>query len=477
MKDDIKIQIKENIQTLIDAGDIEASKKLIEEYKKVVQDDVEIYSMRAVVAIMEEQLDEAEKIIKSGLQIDNNNFDLLFNLAYIYENLCRSVEAKAAYIIANKVCNDDSFKKQIQEKIISFNKKNYTFKVILCGDAKLCEKFHIQMKEWNIIGYIDEKNKNEDVMYPIISMERISDYNYDFIMILNEDDERTIREKLMENHAKNVYLYSVFRTSVIEGFDYKIRKLLSEKNIELVITGLSYAEVGIRSELLNKKSINFALSAQDLFYDYKIAKYLLNYSEIKNSVKYLIMGLAYYSFDYDITKSIAKYRIHRYLDYIEDTHNNNDKIGIYITKCFYEKRLSMEYYEEMSNIKDNTILEDDNPEQEYISQKNSSMNYKLSRKENTVIFEKYLKILKYYNIKPIIVISPTSKYYYKYFKNGYQKNKFYKIIEKFKKAYDFQVIDYFNSDLFEDNDFWDHGHLNRKGAEKFTQILNNEIQW
>ncbi len=101
----------------------------------------------------------------------------------------------------------------------------------------------------------------------------------------------------------------------------------------------------------------------------------------------------------------------------------------------------------------------------------------MSRKENILIFEKYLKTLRDYNIKPIIVICPTSKYYYKYFENGYQKNKFYKIIEKFEKSYDFQVIDYFNSDLFEDNDFWDYGHLNGKGAEKFTGILNNEIEW
>lgn len=433
--------------------------------------------MRAVVAIMEGQLDVAEKIIKNGLEIDGDNFDLLYNLGYAYENMEKNIEAKAAYILSNKICSDDFLKKQLQQKISMLNKKNYIYKVILCGNIELCKKFHAEMKEWDIIGYVDEENENQDKIYPIISIERIMDYHYDFIMILDEHNEDIIISKLLKNHAKNIYLYSGFKVSVIEGFDYKIKELFSKKNIELIITGLSYAEVGIKSEVLCKPSINFALSSQDLFYDYKITRYLLNYSEIKNSIKYLIMGLSYYSFDYDITKSIAKYRIHRYLDYIEDTHNNDDKIGIDITKCFYEKRLNMEYYCKMNNMKENSILDTNNPEQEYVSKKNSCMNYKLSRYENILIFEEYLKALKDYNIKPIIVICPTSKYYYNYFEDGYQRNKFYKIIEKFKKLYDFQIIDYFNSDLFEDNDFWDHGHLNRKGAEKFTRILDNKINW
>lgn len=74
------------------------------------------------------------------------------------------------------------------------------------------------------------------------------------------------------------------------------------------------------------------------------------------------------------------------------------------------------------------------------------------------------------------MICLTSRYYYKYFKDGYQKNKFYKILNQFKSKFDFQVIDYCNSDLFNDNDFWDYGHLNGTGSEKFTNILNDEIE-
>ncbi len=367
MKDNIKVKIKENIQVLIDAGNIGASKELLEQYKKIQPDDMEIYSMDAVVAIMEGRLDEAEKIIKNGLEL-NNNFDLLYNLAYVYENMGRNVEAKAAYIIANKICNKDLFKKQIQEKIAMLSKKNYTYKVILCGNIELCKKFQIETKEWNIVGYVDEEN--QDKIYPIISIERIKDYDYDFILILNEDNEDAVIRNLLKNNAKNIYLYSTLKVfAVIEGFDYKIKELISKKSIELIITGLSYAEVGIKSKLLKKQSINFALSSQDLFYDYKIARYLLNYSEIKNSIKYLIMGLSYYSFDYDISKSIAKYRTHRYLDYIEDTHNNNDKIGIDITKSFYEKRLNMEDYQKINDMKENMVLETNNNEQEYVSKR------------------------------------------------------------------------------------------------------------
>lgn len=54
---------------------------------------------------------------------------------------------------------------------------------------------------------------------------------------------------------------------------------------------------------------------------------------------------------------------------------------------------------------------------------------------------------------------------------------FQSIIKAFKKEYDFQYIDYFRSEKFNNEDFEDVSHLNPKGAEKFTEILNEIIDW
>jgi lysophospholipase L1-like esterase len=101
--------------------------------------------------------------------------------------------------------------------------------------------------------------------------------------------------------------------------------------------------------------------------------------------------------------------------------------------------------------------------------------YPATVEENIQIFKEYLKLLKEYNIKPIVVVFPASECYTKYFSKRIQ-DEFYEIINKTKKEYFFQYIDYFKSKLFDDNDFRDVSHLNEKGAEKFTKILNEIIE-
>lgn len=471
-------QIKQNIELLINGQKFNDANLLIDEYMKMVKDDAEIYSMKAIIAIMEGRLDKAEKILKDGLDIDENNFDLLYNLGYLNSIQNRRIEALAAYTISKLVCNEDYNRELIEKDILNLGgKKTNTYNVILCGKAKRCIDFERILKEWNVIGYIiNEENSKYDAK--IIQINNIRNYNYNFIMILDEDNENNILKELKDNGIKNnIYLYSNFKISVIEGFDYRIRELLCRNDIEMIVTGSSYVEVGIKEEKLNRSAINFAFSSQDLYYDYQIANYLLSFANVKNSIKHVILGLSYYCFDYDMTKSIAQYRIHRYINYIQNFHNNKDEIGTDITKAFYEKRTGMKEYYEMDKRKENTIIRYEDDQQAYIAKKNSTMNYNLTRKENIDILYKYLSLLKDNNIKPIIVVCPTSKYYFKYFSNCYQKNKFYKILDSFKKDFDFQVIDYFNSNLFKDDDFWDYAHLNGKGAEKFTEILNEEIIW
>jgi hypothetical protein len=418
-------------------------------------------------------------VIREGLNIDEDNFDLFYNLGYLYSIQNRKIEALAAYTIAKLTCNDYYNIKLTEKNILDLNRrKSNTYNVILCGKTEQCINFEELLKEWNILGYIIIDEEISRYNQKAIQINNIKNYNYDFIMVLNENNENKIVEELKCNGVKkNIYLYSNFKISVIEGFDYRIRELLCRDDIETIVTGSSYAEVGIKAEKINRSTINFAFSSQDLYYDYQIANYLLNYGKVKNNIKYAILGLSYYCFDYDMSKSIAKYRIHRYINYIQDFHNNKDEIGINITKDFYEKRPGMKEYYEMNKWKEITKVKCEDEEQDYIAKKNSTMNYNLTRKENIDIFYKYLSLLKNNNIKAIVVICPTSKYYYKYFNDCNQKNKFYNILNGFKKGFDFQVIDYFNSNLFENNDFWDYGHLNGRGSEKFIQILNQEIIW
>lgn len=78
-------KFKKNIEILIEKGLLQEAKGLLDKYEEIVQDDVDIYSIRGVIAIMEDDYEEAERVLNEGRYRDSWNGDILYNLAYLYE--------------------------------------------------------------------------------------------------------------------------------------------------------------------------------------------------------------------------------------------------------------------------------------------------------------------------------------------------------------------------------------------------------
>jgi len=108
-------QFKKNIQVLIEKGMINEAKNLLLEYKKIFSDDVEIYSIEAVLYIMEGNLDKAEQILQSGIEIDKENFDLVYNLAYLYKLKGELSTSYNLFKKAYSLTENEEIKKQIDE--------------------------------------------------------------------------------------------------------------------------------------------------------------------------------------------------------------------------------------------------------------------------------------------------------------------------------------------------------------------------
>ncbi|MHC1682481.1 MAG: DapH/DapD/GlmU-related protein [Clostridiaceae bacterium] len=112
------------ITNLINSDNLDNAKKLINKYKEENQDDdIEIISMDSVVKIKENNLEEAEKLLKQGLEI-SDNFDLKYNIAYVYELKGQFVEAQYFYELAEKICDDINLKEEIRLKLIDLYNKN-----------------------------------------------------------------------------------------------------------------------------------------------------------------------------------------------------------------------------------------------------------------------------------------------------------------------------------------------------------------
>lgn len=90
-------KIKKQIQELIERGDLVKAKYLLNIIENYLKDDPEIYSIKAVIFMLENKLKEARMTLQQGLQIFCDDEDLLYNLEYL-----NSIE-KASY---KESCNN-----------------------------------------------------------------------------------------------------------------------------------------------------------------------------------------------------------------------------------------------------------------------------------------------------------------------------------------------------------------------------------
>ncbi|PNT99191.1 hypothetical protein CDQ85_03715 [Clostridium thermosuccinogenes] len=103
-----KREVKISIQSMIEQGLLQEAKALVSEYNEIVKDDIEIYSMQGVIAMMDGDMEVAEEIFKAGLAVDDENFDLLYNLGYLYQSKQENDKAIEFYQRALKNANDES---------------------------------------------------------------------------------------------------------------------------------------------------------------------------------------------------------------------------------------------------------------------------------------------------------------------------------------------------------------------------------
>lgn len=115
--DEYKTLIKKKIEGLIESGELDAAEDLIREYENLVSGDADIYSMKAVIAMARQELEIAEGILTEGMNVCGHKFDLLYNMAYLYEITGRSCEAIRYYGFARDNCFDEETVGEITDRI------------------------------------------------------------------------------------------------------------------------------------------------------------------------------------------------------------------------------------------------------------------------------------------------------------------------------------------------------------------------
>ena len=111
------VEIKKRIESLINDNYCTEAIEFLKDLLLVFPDDLDIYSMYAVALSILGDFEKAISICNAGLNIDLNNFDLNYNLAYVYENIGEYSKALTFYKIAIKKCIDENLRKDIENII------------------------------------------------------------------------------------------------------------------------------------------------------------------------------------------------------------------------------------------------------------------------------------------------------------------------------------------------------------------------
>ncbi|SEF99585.1 CDP-glycerol glycerophosphotransferase, TagB/SpsB family [Caloramator fervidus] len=144
-----KKKLKENVKILIENNFLKEAKEIISQYEKIVENDIEIFSMKGVIYLLEGDFIEAEKILIDGLLIDITNFDLLYNMAYLYQLMGKNELAiefyKQALINTNNEFYVNEVYNRLNELRVKISKTNVT-------DNKKSIKYYCYARKLEIEG-------------------------------------------------------------------------------------------------------------------------------------------------------------------------------------------------------------------------------------------------------------------------------------------------------------------------------------
>ncbi|WP_028830133.1 methyltransferase domain-containing protein [Proteocatella sphenisci] len=210
MDKNISRELKDNIKKLIEIGSFEDAKIILESYKKISENDFEIYSMMGVIAMMEGKLDEADNALSYGLEIDGKDFDLLYNFAYLHEFSGNMEKALKYYSLAkyNAISNDQ--KLDIDSKMKSLNiegiKEEQYFSV---------NKFINKPVDNQILELFGNKEYNEIVKK---IQEKISERHYEEVISIC-----SYWITKVENNTGVIYYFFGVAANAIGDFDSAIK--------------------------------------------------------------------------------------------------------------------------------------------------------------------------------------------------------------------------------------------------------------
>ncbi len=365
---------------------------------------------------------------------------------------------------------------------------NKKYRIIIWGAGNIGREALQHVSDWvEVLGFMDNNASIKEFGgLKRLEMEELRKKDrYDFVVICSVFFKEIYRqlvgggvkpEKILYDPMLRSRHYEVWQ---LDLFKRKWQEFLErEKRPEIMVSGISYHRNGIDAQTLTegtgKEAFNFANKGQDIFYDYQIAKLLEERNDL-DFVTHYVIGLCYYSFELDLSKTLNGWEIIRYYPYIRDPHNlmENSEFGKFVEKTEQYFQSIRIYYELFHKRYPYTLNEEDGAE---TARRDFAKSHPVTVWENKELFRQFLALLEKKKIKPVVVIMPAMKSYVEACPADF-KGRFYDALEACLDGRDIQILDYFGSYYGEPEDYYHISHFNLDGARKFTGKLVKDIIW
>ena len=317
----------------------------------------------------------------------------------------------------------------------------------------------------------------------------------------------------MRIFLKKSLLFLAFPLVIILSSDFVLRTqntLYKEKyegakkandSIEILLLGSSQITYGVDPEAFDLYAYNISNLAQSIYFDKRITLSLL--PELPN-LKYAFISIGYHTFSYssqfhrDFWSYYGNGIKYEDTDYL--SANVSPTLFGYTPKVSYAmlKRKFMNRWKYGKDIIDFEVQSgvdlytpavkgfiayegsdtaNFTPEAfDFLSNHYTEIIDKSNEKEAVLAdLEDFIQILQAKGITPILYSPPSYTGYVQYLNKSYIKSN----VESSKRLadkYNIEYWDFLDSDRFSIDDFHDMEHLNRKGATKFSEMLNDSIK-
>lgn len=324
---------------------------------------------------------------------------------------------------------------------------------------------------------------SQDLLYTLDKLRTcVENFNYDYVLCVQETFYNMNLISIFRQYGlpteKVVSLATLPTAGNWETKRHLIYYKEHSQEFEIFATGTSYTEAGIDIRRFKYKTINFGTSSQDLYYSFQIAKSVVLYGEGHSKIRYALIGLAPYVFNFDLSKTFNfKSRLLPYLIAFDDLHNFPVPIEIYknfFRKEWFKKKVSMEKVN-INGIKKHNVMTNPLLINSGVTPWDKKY-YPETREEYVKILDDYLTLCEENNIRPVMFMAPSTEKFINKFNKQILKE-FYSYVKQACQKHPSAVfVDGWKLNLVTYNDFYDHGHMNIYGAAKFSSYLNDFIE-